>query len=115
MTVKVVIFDLFETLVSDPHIYQHACKNLGVAPSDCIFIGDGNSDELRGAAQSWHVPVLRRVVPPSAYRRARRRYCDASSRRLSSIVSSIRVDRPDARHLCCLLTILLESVFSIFP
>ena len=35
----------------DPHIYQHACKNLGVPPSDCIFIGDGNSDELRGAAQ----------------------------------------------------------------
>ena len=35
----------------DPHIYQHACKNLDVAPSDCIFVGDGNSDELRGAAQ----------------------------------------------------------------
>lgn len=35
----------------DSDIYQHACKNLGVAPSDCIFIGDGNSDELRGAAQ----------------------------------------------------------------
>lgn len=35
----------------EPHIYQHACKNLGVSPSDCIFIGDGNSDELRGAAQ----------------------------------------------------------------
>ena len=35
----------------DPHIYQHACKNLGVPPSDCTFIGDGNSDELRGAAQ----------------------------------------------------------------
>lgn len=35
----------------DAHIYQHACKNLGVVPSDCIFIGDGNSDELRGAAQ----------------------------------------------------------------
>ncbi|MDD9973983.1 MAG: HAD family hydrolase [Candidatus Poribacteria bacterium] len=35
----------------DPHIYQHACKHLDVAPSDCIFIGDGNSDELRGAAQ----------------------------------------------------------------
>ena len=30
----------------DPDIYQHACKNLGVAPSDCIFIGDGNSNEL---------------------------------------------------------------------
>ena len=35
----------------DPHIYQHVCKTLGVAPSDCIFVGDGNSDELRGAAQ----------------------------------------------------------------
>ena len=35
----------------DPRIYQHACKNLDVAPSDCIFIGDGNSDELQGAAQ----------------------------------------------------------------
>ena len=35
----------------DAHIYQHACKNLGGVPSDCIFIGDGNSDELRGAAQ----------------------------------------------------------------
>jgi len=40
----------------DPHIYQHACQNLGVAPSDCIFIGDGNSDELRGAAQAGMLP-----------------------------------------------------------
>ena len=40
----------------DPHIYQHACKNLGVAPSDCIFIGDGNSDELQGAAQVGMLP-----------------------------------------------------------
>ena len=38
------------------HIYQHACKNLGVTPSDCIFIGDGNSDELRGAAQVGMLP-----------------------------------------------------------
>ena len=40
----------------DPHIYQHACKSLGVAPSDCIFIGDGNSDELRGAAEVGMLP-----------------------------------------------------------
>ena len=40
----------------DPRIYQHACRNLGVAPSDCIFIGDGNSDELRGAAQVGMFP-----------------------------------------------------------
>ncbi|MCE2412372.1 HAD family hydrolase [Candidatus Poribacteria bacterium] len=57
--------DFFETPIfshavgmvkPDPHIYQHACKNLGVAPSDCIFIGDGNSDELRGAAQVGMLP-----------------------------------------------------------
>ena len=41
----------------DADIYQHACKNLGVAPSDCIFIGDGNSDELRGAAQVGMLPL----------------------------------------------------------
>ena len=40
----------------DPHIYQHGCENLGVTPSDCIFIGDGNSDELRGAAQVGMLP-----------------------------------------------------------
>ena len=40
----------------DPHIYQRACKSLGVAPSDCIFIGDGNSDELRGAARVGMLP-----------------------------------------------------------
>ena len=41
----------------DPHIYQHAYKNLDVAPSDCIFIGDGNSDELQGAAQVGMSPL----------------------------------------------------------
>ena len=40
----------------DPHIYQHACKNLGVVPSDCIFIGDGNSDELQGATRVGMLP-----------------------------------------------------------
>ena len=40
----------------DPDIYQHACKNLGVIPSDCMFIGDGNSDELRGASQVGMLP-----------------------------------------------------------
>jgi len=40
----------------DPHIYQHTCKNLGVVPSDRIFIGDGNRDELRGAAQVGMLP-----------------------------------------------------------
>ena len=44
-------------LKPDPHIYQHACQNLGVVPPDCIFIGDGNSDELRGAARVGMFPI----------------------------------------------------------
>ena len=49
---EVTVFSNLVGMVKpDPHIYQHACKNLDVAPSDCIFVGDGNSDELRGAAQ----------------------------------------------------------------
>ena len=46
-----VFSNLVGMVKPDPDIYQHTCKNLGVVPSDCIFIGDGNSDELQGAAQ----------------------------------------------------------------
>lgn len=54
---EVTVFSNLVGMVKpDPHIYQHACKNLDVAPSDCIFVGDGNSDELRGAAQVGMLP-----------------------------------------------------------
>ncbi len=54
---EVTVFSNLVGMVKpDPDIYQHTCKNLGVAPSDCIFIGDGNSDELRGAAQVGMLP-----------------------------------------------------------
>ncbi|RKN84229.1 HAD family hydrolase [Paenibacillus ginsengarvi] len=33
----------------DPSIYKLACERLGVAPGECVFIGDGGSDELNGA------------------------------------------------------------------
>lgn len=33
----------------DSCIYEEAAKRLGVAPSECIFVGDGGSDELPGA------------------------------------------------------------------
>ncbi|MFO8059468.1 MAG: HAD-IA family hydrolase, partial [Bacillota bacterium] len=32
-----------------PDIYLSACRQLEVDPADCLFIGDGGSDELRGA------------------------------------------------------------------
>jgi putative hydrolase of the HAD superfamily len=33
----------------DPRIYALASQRLGVEPADCLYVGDGNNDELRGA------------------------------------------------------------------
>jgi len=35
----------------DPAIYRLACERLGVAPEECLFVGDGANDELAGAAR----------------------------------------------------------------
>lgn len=33
----------------EPEIYKEACNRIGVTPQNCIFIGDGGSNELVGA------------------------------------------------------------------
>lgn len=52
------IITLFDTVVfscdigyakPNPEIYLYACQRLNLNPGDCIFIGDGGSDELAGA------------------------------------------------------------------
>ena len=35
----------------DAQIYNLACEQLGVEPSECLYIGDGDSNELSGASQ----------------------------------------------------------------
>jgi putative hydrolase of the HAD superfamily len=35
----------------DPRMYNLACRGLGVAPENCLYIGDGASDELTGATK----------------------------------------------------------------
>lgn len=35
----------------DPQIYKLACEQLGVEPNECLYIGDGDSNELSGASQ----------------------------------------------------------------
>ena len=67
-------------------IYRLACRRLGVAPNDAVFVGDGGSDELDGAAgvgmaayqATWFLnrwPAWRRAGPiyerASAYPRLR--------------------------------------------
>lgn len=40
----------------DRRIYQLACARLGVAPENALFVGDGGSDELSGAAAAGLTP-----------------------------------------------------------
>ena len=46
----------------DERIYRLACDGLGVEPVDCIYIGDGFSRELTGAAAVGMRPLL--LAPP---------------------------------------------------
>ncbi|WP_433827382.1 HAD family hydrolase [Actinoplanes sp. CA-015351] len=41
----------------DPAIYLAACDRLGVDPEDCLYVGDGGSHELTGAAAVGMTPV----------------------------------------------------------
>ena len=43
-------------LKPDPEIYRFACNQSVVLPEDCIYVGDGGSDELRGAKRSGMKP-----------------------------------------------------------
>ncbi|MHA1932520.1 MAG: HAD family hydrolase, partial [Promethearchaeota archaeon] len=35
----------------EPQIYNLACEQLGVEPNECLYFGDGDSNELTGASQ----------------------------------------------------------------
>lgn len=45
-----------------PQMYLTACDRLGVAPRECLYIGDGGSGELTGAALVGMRPV--QLTPP---------------------------------------------------
>ena len=42
----------------EPAIYRLAAAELGVEPTECLFVGDGANDELRGARDVGMTPVL---------------------------------------------------------
>ena len=49
--IEVVAFSCrIGALKPDPAIFLWTCAELGVAPADCVFVGDGHSDELVAAA-----------------------------------------------------------------
>ena len=45
----------------DPGIYELACARLGMAPERCLYIGDGENDELAGAQRVGMAAVRIRV------------------------------------------------------
>jgi putative hydrolase of the HAD superfamily len=51
----------------DPRIYLLACRKLRVSPEDCLYVGDGSSRELTGAAQVGMSPVLIRTLHEATY------------------------------------------------
>jgi HAD superfamily hydrolase (TIGR01509 family) len=40
----------------DRRIYELACHRLGIGPAEAVFVGDGGSDELGGAARAGMEP-----------------------------------------------------------
>jgi putative hydrolase of the HAD superfamily len=50
----------------DPKIYLLATDNLGVAPQDCLYIGDGDDNELTGAAGVGLHPILICTAPEAS-------------------------------------------------
>lgn len=42
----------------NPRIYEIAVDRLGVPPGQCLYVGDGGSDELAGAQRAGLVPIM---------------------------------------------------------
>ena len=45
----------------DPRIYAMAAEGLGVAAEECLYVGDGTSNELSGAQRAGMTAVLMRA------------------------------------------------------
>ena len=41
-----------------PETYRVVCERLGIAPPECLYVGDGGDNELTGAAAAGLHPVL---------------------------------------------------------
>ena len=48
-------------------IYQVACRRLQVQTEECLFVGDGSSQELTGAAAAGMFPILKRTDLTDVY------------------------------------------------
>lgn len=55
----------------DETIYRRAARDLLVDPADCVYVGDGSSEELTGAARVGMLPILKMTSLDDVYDKAR--------------------------------------------
>ncbi|MDE0089284.1 MAG: HAD family hydrolase [Candidatus Poribacteria bacterium] len=48
-------------------IYEIACERLNVKPKECVYVGDGSSEELTGASSVGMRPILKRADLTDVY------------------------------------------------
>lgn len=106
--------DLFDTAVfscvegtrkPDPKLFRAAAQRLGVQPEQCLYVGDGGGDELRGSAAVGMLPVLL-AAPDWAGSHAPGRHRDAwtglraeALSEIPGLLESLRAARPAAADL----------------
>lgn len=66
--IDVPIFSCEENIKKpSPRIYEIACERLNVKPEECIYVGDGSSEELTGALTVGMQPILKHTDLSDAY------------------------------------------------
>tara|TARA_B100000609_G_C17180585_1_gene416881 strand:- start:24 stop:731 length:708 start_codon:yes stop_codon:yes gene_type:complete len=75
----------------EPEIYQIALDSLGVTAAEAIFVGDGGSDELRGAREVGLTTVMTTEIISNIWPEKipdRAKYADYQISRLGDLISS---------------------------
>ena len=76
----------------DPRMYLAACEGLGVPPEACLYVGDGSSQELTGAAAVGMHPVLIRMAHeenPDAFRPGEESWPGPRIRTLAEVIGRL--------------------------
>jgi putative hydrolase of the HAD superfamily len=75
----------------DQRIYYLACERLAVRPEACLYVGDGEDEELSGAAKIGLHPVLIRTSQPaSTSHQEAREWQGASIATLAEVLELVR-------------------------
>ena len=77
-----------EERVTKPNIviYEITAHQLEVQPQECIYVGDGSSNELTGAADAGMLPILKRTDLDDVYDRDRPEVVDWNGPAIDRIV-----------------------------